>query len=216
MGHGFEHAAPGTEHTTRSVRFPRPQRGRRGNAGHHRLLPFIISSSLLGKPVPTSKRYTLDPLLHHREDIVDGKVRALAARMREAQAASEKRCIAEEATRAHEEATRSMAMAECSLVDGGCSAADLMNLQHWQLGQVARANVLRQQADEARKQERADLARQNEARSHLAAARADVDVVARDKERFVARREREALVRQDDEAEDAHAARALANRRMSR
>jgi len=167
--------------------------------------------------VPPKTRYPLDALLQRRQDLEDGKTRALATRMRETGDAAQSRRRAEEVERSHQQEVEATVRHECDRTDGGAGQVqDLLTMQAWEIAQQARAAVLREETERAAREAQAAAERETLARGELASAKAEAEVVEQDRQRFVEAMKRQEQARADEDAEESHAARAFLEKRRHR
>lgn len=151
-----------------------------------------------------STKYPLKPLLEHRERAASDRTVELGGAVRTRESADATKARAEAV---QEEATRAAAAVRASeaalLEQGELRAGDLARGQAWEIGAQARITDLARAVDVAER--RADDARAAEdgARSGLATALADRDVVAKDESRFAARIQKKALAAEEEQAEEA-------------
>lgn len=159
-------------------------------------------------PMVASKKYPLEPLRRLRGDEVDAKSRELAE-------AAQGRAMAEEGRQRREQAhaellarTEAVAVKERALLEGGeLSARDLIWEASWREGAEARKAESAEDLAAAVELER--NAREEEARrlAALAAKKAEAEAVERDRERWERERARLAQAKEDEAAEEGHAAR---------
>lgn len=163
--------------------------------------------------MPPRTRYPLDALLRRRQELQDEKARSLAERVRASAAAEQRQRNAEAAERQQRETIEKTVQLESERADrGSATVQDLLTMQAWEIAQRARAAQLHQQAEQAAEQTQQARSRETAARVDLANAQAQTDVVARDKEKHLARVRREEQARADEDAEEAHGARAFQRR----
>lgn len=152
-----------------------------------------------------STKYPLAALLEHRGRGVDAATAEFgqSIRQREAGEAAERR--AEAAQRAAEaEQARIRAEEAARLLAGGVSVAELARQGAWAAGAATELERLAAGTEAAATRASGLRDEETEARGKLARSMADRDVVARDRERFVAGVKKAALAAEEEAAEEAH------------
>jgi hypothetical protein len=156
----------------------------------------------------SGRKYPLDPLIKLRERQVDEATRDLAKAVDARQAAERKRAAAEaEKVRAEQRAKATRSEEREALERGELSVADLMRAQAWELGVAEEQKKLGQQVAIAAQGEQKARVEEDGARTSLASREADAEVVEKDKERFVTRERQREIAKEEEAAQEAHAAR---------
>ncbi len=156
----------------------------------------------------SGRKYPLDPLIKLRERQVDEATRDLAKAVDARQSAERKRAAAEaEKVRAEDRAKATRDEEREALERGELSVADLMRAQAWELGVADEQKKLGQQVTVAAHGEQKARTEEDGARTALASREADAQVVEKDKERFVTRERQREIAKEEEAAQEAHAAR---------
>ncbi len=143
-----------------------------------------------------------------RERQVDEATRDLAKAVDARQSAERKRAAAEaEKVRAEDRAKATRDEEREALERGELSVADLMRAQAWELGVADEQKKLGQQVSVAAQGEQNARTEEDGARTALASREADAQVVEKDKERFVTRERQREIAKEEEAAQEAHAAR---------
>ena len=154
------------------------------------------------------KKYPLDPLIKLRERQVDDATRELAKAVDARQTAERKREAAENAkVRADERAKTTRDEEREALERGELRAGDLQKAQAWEIGVAEERKKVVQQVNVAEQGENKARDVETGARDSLVAREADAEVVEKDKERFVSREKQQELAKEEEAANEAHAAR---------
>lgn len=155
--------------------------------------------------MPRSPKYSLEPLLQHRERKVDEATAGLGDAVRAVESAEEAKARAERARHEEEErAARQRAVEAERLANGELRAGDLANAQRWEVGVTHAIADLERACDQARTRVTAARSAAEGARAELARQKADLDVVAKDRARFVDAARRAAEAAEEENAEEAH------------
>ncbi len=154
--------------------------------------------------MPSPPKYPLEPLLEHRERLVEDAEAALARAVsaREAAERAEAAAVAaRDVAVAHASQVRA---AEAARVERGeARAADLAQAGDWERAEAARMVELGRRVEDARTQLRGAREAEARARTDLAAKKADHDVVVKDQAKFTDARRRAAESREEEEAAEA-------------
>lgn len=149
------------------------------------------------------KKYPLDPLARVRERKVDEAARALgdAVRAREEAArklaqANDKKATAEAEAHALRDAERG------ALERGELTVADLMRADAWGVRVAAEQSELARRVDEAEVRENEAHAAEHGARANVADRKADAELVARDRARWVDGERRRAEAKDEEASAD--------------
>lgn len=158
--------------------------------------------------MPRTPKYSLEPLVQHRERQVDEATVELREAVRARETAEEARARAERARReAEERAARERAAEAERFANGELRAADLANAQRWEVGVQRAIGELEHAREQAASRAAAAKSMEEAARAELARQKADLDVVAKDRDRFVQKLRRAAEAADEENAEEAHGAR---------
>ena len=153
--------------------------------------------------VESKKRYPLEPLLRKRETEVDTQARTLRERVDAAHQATLNRQRAAIEREEHEQLTVQKTQQEADRFDDGhASVQDIACLHAWRIAQDCRATVLKQKEVAEIGRERSARQREDEARQHLAHARASAKVIEQHRQRYRAELQRAEERKAESEAED--------------
>lgn len=150
-------------------------------------------------------KYPLKPLLDHRERAVDSKTAELGGAIRARESAADAKDRAKVSQDAAEAAAAKVRFDEAArLANGELRAGDLARGQAWEIG--AQRELAAHAKNVATANEKLTAAKTGEsaARSSLANAMADRDVVAKDEARFDAKAKAKALAAEEEQAEEAY------------
>jgi hypothetical protein len=151
-------------------------------------------------------KYPLKALLDHRARQVDDAAAAVAAAVRTREVAAEARVRAERAKREAEEAVaREKRDVDARLARGEIRAVDLAHAHGWAIAADAEQAALGASLDRAASNESAAARSEEAAREGLARSMADRDDVTKHHARFEERGRKEALLAEEEAAEDAFA-----------
>jgi hypothetical protein len=155
-----------------------------------------------------TRKYPLDPLKRVRAEKVDERARALSEAIGEAEKARTERERRERAKRELEQSLTAVAEAErAKLEEGELSVLDLARAAAFGIaGEMKRAAHARS-VDEARVTHARKANEAEAERGRLASARADAKVVEKHHETWQRARRAEADAKDEESAEEAHAAR---------
>lgn len=149
-------------------------------------------------------KYPLKPLLEHRDRHVDAATAALGTAVRERQAAESAKERAEQDRREEEARARVIREQEAEKLFGGeLRVIDLARAEAWEV--AAKAEMARRDAVVRDRTEAVVASRSTEldARGRLAETKADRDVVAKDRDKFVERQRQTAQAAEEEAAEEA-------------
>ena len=156
----------------------------------------------------SGRKYPLDPLIKLRERQVDEATRDLAKAVDARQVAERKREAAETAkARAEERAKEARDKEREALERGELRVGDLHRAQAWEFGVAEEQKKLAQQVTVAAQGEQKARTEEDGARTDLASREADAEVVEKDKERFVTHERQKEIAKEEEAAQEAHAAR---------
>ncbi|MBX3226138.1 MAG: hypothetical protein KIT84_28805 [Labilithrix sp.] len=151
-----------------------------------------------------SPKYPLKPLLEHRERAARDRTAELGGAVRARETAELAKERAEATKREAESADAAVRAEEADLLDQGeLRAVDLARGQAWEIGAQARLADLTRTVDVAGRRAVEARTAEDGARTELAGALADRDVVAKDEARFRARHEKKVLAAEEEQAEEA-------------
>ncbi len=154
--------------------------------------------------MPSPTKYPLEPLLAHRERLVEdaeaAMARAIAAR--EAEERAETTAI-EVRTKARDAASAVRAEESARIARGEARAVDLARVEAWERSEAGRQLELDRRVEDCGSRVRAAREGEARARAELAAKMADRDVVAKDEVKFDDARKRAAEAREEEDAAEA-------------
>jgi hypothetical protein len=157
-----------------------------------------------------TRKYPLDPLQRVRDDNVDRKARALSDSIRQVEGAKSEREQAERRQHTFEREVAEATDAERERLTGGqLTAADLARGAAWGVAQEMERAAKARAAEEARMRQSAAEAAATSRRGDLADAKASAEVVAKHHDRWERAEIASSLARDEEDAEQAHAGRAL-------
>jgi hypothetical protein len=152
--------------------------------------------------MPRNPKYPLEPLREHRDRHVDAATTQLASAVETREAAEEAQRSAEDERREADARAAVVRRDEAALLASGeLRVADLARAQAWEHAATTEIAALEQAVARATADVRAATNAEGEARAELARKMADLDMVTKDKARFLdrVRRTSEAV---DEEAVD--------------
>jgi hypothetical protein len=153
-------------------------------------------------------KYPLKPLLEHRERRVDDAAVELGRAVRARDEAERKRALAEQQQRQAEDDAARVRVCEAELLARGeLRAGDLEIAAGWEVGARMHIDGLAQASEAAARGVRGAEDVAKAAQGELSRRVVDRDVVAKDESRFRAREERKATAKEEEAAEEVHAAR---------
>lgn len=149
-------------------------------------------------------KYPLEALRDVREARVDEATSALAKAVRAREDAATE-LARTEAARIEQRriADEKRASERSALESGALKVADLAREDAWEHGVKAEADALAKRAAQAKSREETARDEERSAREALAAKKAEVDVVEKDKARFVGRQNERELAHEEQEANEA-------------
>jgi hypothetical protein len=158
--------------------------------------------------MPRNPKYPLEPLREHRDRHVDTATVQLADALRGREAADEAKRVATEERAEAEARAETVRNDEAALLaNGDLRVADLARAQAWEFATGAEIADLGRAVTRAEGQVVAAQDAEGRARNELAQKKADLDVVAKDKARFVDRVRRAGEAAEEEGAEEAFAGR---------
>lgn len=154
--------------------------------------------------MPSPTKYPLEPLLAHRERLVEDAEAAMARAItaREAEERAEAAAI-EVRAKAREAANGVRAEESARVARGEARAVDLAHAEGWERAEAARQRELDRRVEDCGARVRAARDAEAAARAELAAKMADRDVVAKDEAKFDDTRKRVAQAREEEDAAEA-------------
>lgn len=174
-------------------------------------MPFGLGSSLLADVA--SKRYSLDPLLKYREQLVDRHAEDVARRAREASDATMSLLRERKTLEEHRSQVATTAASEQTRVEtGDARVSDLAHLHGWALAQRAISQSLQTKVDRAQAATRSAEQRETKARAELSTARANADAVKHHKQEHLQSVRKLQEAQQDEQAEDVFLSRLIRER----
>jgi YscO-like protein len=151
-----------------------------------------------------ARKYPLDPLAKLREQHVDAATRELAAAVRARETAEQRTRLAEREKATAEEKARAVRQAERAKLDGGeLTAADLQRADAWGVAVAEENKRLEERVARAAATESAARTGEAEQRATVATRKADAEVVEKDRAKWTEQARKEALGREEEEAEEA-------------
>jgi hypothetical protein len=154
--------------------------------------------------MPRPPKYPLEPLLGHRERKVDDATVELGAAIAQREAAEAARLRAERARREAEERAAAIRADEAArLAKGELRAVDLARKEAWEVAVAAQMSDLTRDVAKAEREAASAHEGEASARAELARTKADRDVVAKDKGRFVDAQRRAAEAADEENAGEA-------------
>ena len=145
------------------------------------------------------KKYTLEPLQKLRHERVTEQSRVVSAAQAAHVAAREAAIAARKVREAEQERAQAERQRERELLEAGTAcAADLQQAERFWVGATVRAAALLQREVAAEKRQSEAAVKEQGARSELAAARADAEVLDRHQARFTAEQRRTAELAEEE------------------
>src|SRR4051812_13466825 len=136
--------------------------------------------------MPRNPKYPLEPLREHRDRNVDAATAQLANAVRAREAAEEAKRSAEEERQQADARAAAVRQDEAVLLAGGeLRVADLARAQAWEHAATVELADLGRVVARASADASAACDAEGDARAELARKKADLDVVTKDKARFV-------------------------------
>jgi hypothetical protein len=148
-------------------------------------------------------RYPLEPLVELRDHHVDRAAAGLAGAIAKREDAERGRGAAEAVRAAHEASARQVRAAESDALDRGeLRAADLAGADAWEARVAAESTAMSSEVERARTAEERARDGERAARGDLASRRAEADVVAKDRARWVDAQGRRTEAKEEEEASE--------------
>jgi len=149
-------------------------------------------------------KYPLESLQKVRDAKVDEATSALGKAVSERESAERERARAEAIRLEQQRRAEVLRTGErLALQEGQLTVADLARHDAWEFGVGAEASRLARAEEAAKSRQDEALGTEQKAREALASKKADADVVAKDKARFVDQQNKRALAHEEETAEEA-------------
>jgi hypothetical protein len=149
-------------------------------------------------------KYPLESLQQVRDAKVDDATSALGKAVSERESAERERARAEALRLEQERRAEEQRSSERLALEGGqLTVADLARRDAWEFGVGEEASRLARAEGAAKSVEEEARGTEQKARDALASKKADADVVAKDKARFVDQQNKRALAHEEETAEEA-------------
>jgi YscO-like protein len=151
-----------------------------------------------------ARKYPLDPLAKLREQHVDEASRELAAAARARETAEQRTRLAEREKDAAEESARAVREAERAKLEGGeLTVADLQRADAWGVAVAEETKRLEERVARAITAESEARTGEAQHRTTVATRKADAGVVEKDRAKWTEQARKDALGREEEEAEEA-------------